>query len=157
MRLRRGAELAVIVEIESHRVAEGERGGRSRVGAVAAFADALHADALGTEADSDRAEILLDIVDELAVAGQIENLPVEDPVMADLGAEQDARTLHRRAGRHQGIETAALLKRSGGGADIFERGLGHDAALVLVPVIAELGPVSYTHLRAHETRHDLVC
>ncbi|CZR83236.1 hypothetical protein CDFC105_43948 [Clostridioides difficile] len=22
---------------------------------------------------------------------------------------------------------------------------------------AALGPVSYTHLRAHETRHDLVC
>src|SRR5450759_3385668 len=27
--------------------------------------------------------------------------------------------------------------------------------MVIVP--AGLGPVSYTHLRAHETRHDLVC
>src|SRR5450756_2727472 len=28
---------------------------------------------------------------------------------------------------------------------------------VQVPQPVELGPVSYTHLRAHETRHDLVC
>src|SRR5450756_2653188 len=32
---------------------------------------------------------------------------------------------------------------------VFAAGLG----LVLVPIT----PVSYTHLRAHETRHDLVC
>ena len=38
-----------------------------------------------------------------------------------------------------GIETADLLKRSGRGAHIFERGLRHDAALVDVPVVAELG------------------
>ena len=32
-----------------------------------------------------------------------------------------------------------LLQRSGRGADIFERGLRHDAALILAPVIAEFG------------------
>src|SRR5659263_252318 len=27
----------------------------------------------------------------------------------------------------------------------------------IATLLTELGPVSYTHLRAHETRHDLVC
>src|SRR5450756_2900748 len=29
--------------------------------------------------------------------------------------------------------------------------------LAVTSILAELGTVSYTHLRAHETRHDLVC
>ena len=41
--------------------------------------------------------------------------------------------------RRDGIKPALLLKRCGGGAHIFERGLRHDAALVKAPVVAELG------------------
>src|SRR5665811_1993173 len=139
MRLHRGAELAVIVEVEPRRIAQTERRGRAGIRAVAAFADALHGDALGAEADGDRAEILRDVVDELAVGGQIENLLIEYPVVPDLRAQQEARTLRRGAGRHDRIEPADFLQRSGRGAHIFERGLGHDAALVHVPVVAEFG------------------
>jgi hypothetical protein len=38
----------------------------------------------------DRAEILLEIVDELAVGGEIKDLLVEDEVVADFRAEQEA-------------------------------------------------------------------
>ena len=82
-------------------------------------------------------EILHDVVDEFAVGRQVEDLLVEDPVMPDLGADQHARALDGRARRHHRIEAADLLQRSGPGADIFERGLGHDAVLVLGPVIAD--------------------
>ena len=70
------------------------------------------------------------IVDELAVGGQIENLLIEDPVVPDLRADQHARALHRRSARRQRIEPPDLLKRSGRGAHIFERGFRHDTALV---------------------------
>ena len=51
----------------------------------------------------------------------------------------------RGAARRDRIEPAELLQRSGRGADIFERGLRHDTALVGAPVIAELGkrPVDF--------------
>src|SRR6185369_9616320 len=44
----------------------------------------------------------------------------------------------RRAGGEHRIETADLLQRPGPRPDIFERALGHDAALVPGPVIADL-------------------
>ena len=47
MRLQRGAELGVIVEIEPRCVAQAERSGRAGVRAVPALADALYGDALG--------------------------------------------------------------------------------------------------------------
>src|SRR5450759_2439870 len=43
-----------------------------------------------------------------------------------------------------------------GSARAFAIGTDHDQRLVDAPVIAVIA-VSYTHLRAHETRHDLVC
>src|SRR5712691_290975 len=109
---------------------------------IPAFANALHRDAFSAEADRRRTEILRDVVDELAVGGQIENLPIDNPVVPDLRAHQQARALQRYAGRRDRIETAELLQRSGRGADIFERGLRHDAALVQAPVVAELGQSS---------------
>src|SRR3981189_1688470 len=109
MRLHRGAKLAVIVDIKSRCIAQAERCGRAGIRAISAFADPLHGDALGAEADGDRAEILRDIVDELAVGGQIENLPIENPVVPDLRAHQDPRALHGCTGRHHGTETAELL------------------------------------------------
>src|ERR1700680_1827854 len=97
VRLRRGAKLAVIVEIEARRIAQAERRGGAGIRAISAFADALHRDALGAETDRDRTEILRDIVDELAVGGQIENLSIQDPVVPDLRTHQKPRTLHGRA------------------------------------------------------------
>src|SRR5428012_23551 len=57
--------------------------------------------------------------------------------------------------------------RSSAASDVYKRQLGDQIAHMLVrgqdgEVLAEvfidrIGPVSYTHLRAHETRHDLVC
>ena len=96
VRLHRGAKLAVIIGVEPHGIAQAERRGRAGIRAILAFADPLHRDALGAEADGDRTEILRDIVDELAVGGQIENLLIENPVVPDLRAEQDPRALHRR-------------------------------------------------------------
>src|SRR5450756_2755298 len=46
-----------------------------------------------------------------------------------------------------------LLKQS---SDITMTGLNPDCSLPLVGS-SDAYPVSYTHLRAHETRHDLVC
>ena len=138
MRLHRGAEFGVVVDVEARGIGQAQRRRGAGIRAVLAFADALERDALGAEADGDVGEILHDIVDELAVGRQVENLPVEDPVMADLRADQQPRALHGGARRHHGIEAADLLQRTGPGADIFERGLGHDAALVPGPVIADL-------------------
>src|SRR5690242_17228348 len=109
MRLQRGAELAVIVEIEARAVAKAERGGRTGVGAIAALTDPLHRDALGAETDHDRAEILRDIVDELAVGGKVEDLLVENEVVTDLGAQQQAGPFKRRPALGDGIETTGLL------------------------------------------------
>src|SRR6266481_6498781 len=83
VRLGHGAELAVVIQIEAHRIAEAERSRPAGIHAISAFADALHRDALRAEADGDRAEILHDVVDQLAVGGKIENLAVEDPVVPD--------------------------------------------------------------------------
>src|ERR1700710_276573 len=58
MRLHRGAKLTVIIEINPHGIGQAERRGCAGIGAILAFADALHRDALGTEADDDRTEIL---------------------------------------------------------------------------------------------------
>ena len=82
MRLHRGAKLAIIVDIESRRVAQVEGSRRAGIRAISAFANALQRDALGTEADSDGAEILRDIVDKLAVGGQVENLPIDAAVLS---------------------------------------------------------------------------
>ena len=58
--------------------------------------------------------------------------------MPDLRADQQACALHGRARGRYGVEAADLLQRTGPGPDIFERGLGHEAALVPGPVIADL-------------------
>src|SRR5450631_4321237 len=84
MGLHRGAKLGIIIEIESGGVAQAERSRCAGIRAISTLTDSLHGDALGTEADGDRTEILRDVVDELAVAGQIENHPVDDPIVADL-------------------------------------------------------------------------
>src|SRR6202790_4397214 len=110
VRLHRGAEFAVIIGVEPRAVAQDERSGRAGIGAKLAFAEALQGNALGAEADGDRAEILRDIVDELSVGRQIENLLIEDPVVPDLHAGQDARALHRGAARHDRIEPAEFLQ-----------------------------------------------
>src|SRR4051794_27180967 len=96
MGLRDGAEFAVVIEVDPRVAGQAERGGGAGVGAISAFADALHGDALRTETDGDRAEALGEIVDELAVGGEVENLLLEDPVMSDLGSDQEARTLRER-------------------------------------------------------------
>src|SRR6478735_1158180 len=98
MRLHRGAKLAIIIDIKSRRAAQVEGSGRAGIRAIPAFADALQGDALGAEADGDGAEVLRDIVDELAVGGQIENLPIENPVAPDLRAHQNPRALYGRTG-----------------------------------------------------------
>jgi len=87
--LQRGAKFAVIVEIEARGTTQAERRRRAGIGAISAFANALHGDALGAETHRDRTEILGDIVDEFAVARQIENLLAENPVMTDLRTQQD--------------------------------------------------------------------
>src|SRR6476661_10700314 len=74
MLLHRGAELAVIVDVQARPVGQAQRRRRTDIGAVLAFADALQGDAFGAETDQNRAEILRDIVDEFAVGGQIEDL-----------------------------------------------------------------------------------
>src|SRR5665648_689104 len=48
--------------------------------------------------------------------------------------------------------TAVLRQRQG----VDTGDLGHDGIGVVADLLADV-PVSYTHLRAHETRHDLVC
>src|SRR4029079_12085028 len=138
VRLRGGAEFGVVVEVDARGVAQAQRGRCAGIRAILAFADALESDALAAEADGDVGEILHQVVNELAVGRDVENLLVEDPVTPDLGANQHANPFHRGARRHHGIEAAELLQRSGPGADIFERSLGHDAVLVLRPVIADL-------------------
>lgn len=100
MRLGRGAKLAVIVDIEAGLVAQVERRRRAGVRAISAFADALHGDAFGAEADGDRTEILRDVVDKLAVGGQIENLSIENPVVADLPLSTEALTLTGHRSRY---------------------------------------------------------
>ena len=68
MRLHRGAEFCVVVDIKPRGVGQAERGRGPRIGAILALADALQRDALRAEADRDVGEILHDIVDKLAVA-----------------------------------------------------------------------------------------
>jgi hypothetical protein len=97
VRLQRRAELAVTVEIEARGIGETERRRRAGVGAIAAFTDPLHRDALGPQADHERTEVLGKIVDELAVGREVEDLLVENPVMADLRAQQHAGAFQRRA------------------------------------------------------------
>src|SRR5450756_2741941 len=60
---------------------------------------------------------------------------------------------------------AVHLARGQPGDDLFVgHGQGHIGALAVLEAeelaadgVPAPGPVSYTHLRAHETRHDLVC
>src|SRR5450759_2242035 len=60
-------------------------------------------------------------------------------------------TLERSGDRAKSLETALLqIERQFGKGSVMRLG---DETRVPVEVI----PVSYTHLRAHETRHDLVC
>src|SRR5450756_1256269 len=65
-------------------------------------------------------------------------------------AEAVERLFEARTREIEGLmhEASLLLSR-----------LTHTAAMVFAPVTQEdmVRPVSYTHLRAHETRHDLVC
>ena len=60
-------------------------------GFIAALADAGDDDALSPEADLHRSQVLIKIVDELAVGGQVQDLLVEDEVAPDLGPDHDAR------------------------------------------------------------------
>src|SRR5215831_10729654 len=84
------AELAVIIDVESRGVGQAERGRRASVEAVAALSDAGHHEALPAQADLDRSQVLIEIVDEFAVGGQVQNLLVEDEVTPNLGAEHEA-------------------------------------------------------------------
>src|SRR3954465_11014529 len=133
------AELAVVVDVEPRRVGQTERGRGAGIHAVAALADPGHDDALGPEADLHRSQVLMEIVDELAVGGQVQDLLFEDEVASDLGSDHDPRARERRRADIEWIEAANLLERDAGGADIFQCALGHDAHLVLGPVIADLG------------------
>src|SRR5450756_2244449 len=54
------------------------------------------------------------------------------------------------------LEALALLKSSGKSAQLVERELAITAGMLL-KWQNRYQAVSYTHLRAHETRHDLVC
>lgn len=63
---------------------------------------------------------------------------IHDPVAPELRAKQNARTFRRRSAGGQQIETADLLKRSGGGAHILEPRFRNEAALVDVQVVAKL-------------------
>ena len=88
----------------------------------------------------DRAEILRDIVDELAVGRQVENLLVEDPVVPDLRADQDRARARSRAAS----PSADRDRRPPGTRPVEARtyssaAFGTIAALVHAPVIAELG------------------
>jgi hypothetical protein len=139
VRLQVGAELAVVVEVEPRGVGQAERGGAASVRPILALADPLHRDVLGAEADQHRAETLREVIDELAVGGQVENLVAENPVVADLRADQRPRAFHGRRACHQRIEAADLLEGVGRGTHIFQRHLGYDAALLDAPEIVELG------------------
>src|SRR5450756_2886692 len=67
------------------------------------------------------------------------NLAVQGKVLREIVAEQVPAAVSMSPG---------LVSIAGGGNDILRPGADLDT----------LGePVSYTHLRAHETRHDLVC
>src|SRR5450756_922347 len=54
-------------------------------------------------------------------------------------------------GRAASSPPDASLMRSGAVSALRSRSMGH------LNLSQPLGSVSYTHLRAHETRHDLVC
>src|SRR4051812_12227379 len=88
VRLHRGAEFSVVVDVDTGGVGQAQRCRGTGIDAVAAFADALEGDALASEADGDVGEILHEVVDELAVGRQVQNLLVEYPVMPDLGSEK---------------------------------------------------------------------
>src|SRR5450756_2878588 len=75
-----------------------------------------------------------------------DHVATEDAARADEHGRLDARAridLRPEADPHAGL-------------DLASRHVELDAAEQRVEV-AEPVPVSYTHLRAHETRHDLVC
>src|SRR5450756_1300484 len=67
---------------------------------------------------------------------------VREPEQRD-EQQRKARPHHR----HAHVGHPAQVRQRGDGAEV-ERARGH---------LRELETVSYTHLRAHETRHDLVC
>src|SRR5262245_58049887 len=92
VRLKVLAELAVIPRAEAEIVGEAERCCSSCIRAVAAFADTLHRDGLkARNADNDRAEALVEIVDELAIGREVEDLPIQNEVTPDLRANQRPR------------------------------------------------------------------
>src|SRR5450759_4159482 len=50
----------------------------------------------------------------------------------------------------------SLLQREADGG-LYGIEISSVQTLVVAALLHDIGPVSYTHLRAHETRHDLVC
>src|ERR1700723_4358300 len=122
MRLQRGAKLAVVVEIDAHDIGQAQRKRSAGIRAIPAFADTLNDDAFGTKADGDRTEVLFEIIDELAVRGEVEDFLVHDPVVADLRANQRSRTLKRRTAGRNRIEAAHLLERPRLCMNIFTTG-----------------------------------
>src|SRR5450756_2880659 len=59
-----------------------------------------------------------------------------------------------------GLHSADILMRSvnfDAIVSLQKQGNWDEASRILVDIARGLEPVSYTHLRAHETRHDLVC
>src|SRR6202043_3250732 len=97
-----------VVEVEPRGIGQAEGSGGAGVRPILALADSLDGDALGAEADQHRAETLREIIDELAVGGQVENLLAENPVVADLRTDQRPRALHCSRARRQRIEAADL-------------------------------------------------
>src|SRR5450756_2681832 len=87
------------------------------------------------------------------------------------------RAMQSDSGSHQGVPRLSTSARTKllvslgaaivGGAAAAAGGAGRSAPLIGWDILAVVfcawvwstvwGPVSYTHLRAHETRHDLVC
>src|SRR5262245_21254001 len=80
----------------------------------------------------------MEIVDQLAIGGKVENLPVKHPVAPDFCAEHCARPLQCCTRHRDRTESADLLKWRRASAYIFQIDLWHDPALVQAPVVAEL-------------------
>src|SRR5450759_3534636 len=73
-----------------------------------------------------------------------------------VGAGHDGQTINQR--QRQTVRTRHLKERSHGvAAGERRRIVGEVVPLDVGTHFLEVIPVSYTHLRAHETRHDLVC
>src|SRR5450756_749601 len=97
-----------------------------------------------------RIAVVGDIVADEFLTGQISRVSREAPVLI---LRYDATRIVPGGGGNAANNVAAL----GGRVELFGLVGQDEAGRALVKSFPGTVPVSYTHLRAHETRHDLVC